>query len=698
MEKERMTELVTAAKQGNEDALNRLLTEFYPQLYYFALKQVQNEQSAADICQDTCVSIITHISTVKDPSAFTVWAYRTVLNKAKRYAVISAREPQFEEDEDGHTLLDSLEDESTASLPEQVTEDKEFREVLQGMISSLPDTQRTALLLYYFENMSVSDICEIQGVSEGTVKSRLNYARKAVKSKVEEYEKLHNVKLHSISALIIWLFSEDAANTAALPLVLPAAATATAATATTAATAATASSFGVQILAGVIALTLLGGVAFGSYLRISTKNASGGNDGITETGVHMLDADSDSSSKSEDTASNKPIETESKPNTDDDDPSTYKYSDGLLYAINEDGMSYSVTGIGICTDTELNIPPTHDSLPVTDVANGAFFNNKSIIQVKMNDGIKSISSQAFDGCSSLGTVELPSTLEIIGEDAFASCPIEDISIPDSVRVIEWNAFAFTRLKNVTLPKKMEVLGSNAFSGCTLLESVTVQRFCSEFGNNIFDGCTALTQIKYDSYYSDIPMVFKMQLPQDISLNCKDGIVKRAPDWKTAYKNLLQLPTYYKPDSNTGYGLIYVDSNDTPELFIHGEDAASGECIITFHDGWINALFLSRTDGTKYSERSGWIHNYNGHMGHYQISLYILSKGEFSLIGFATEDWNEDRTSVYYHIDDFAGTGECDKETYDKITAEWNGYADKWTACPSYSNAVNYDTIMNMLGR
>ncbi len=86
------------------------------------------------------------------------------------------------------------------------------------------------------------------------------------------------------------------------------------------------------------------------------------------------------------------------------------------------------------------------------------------------------------------------------------------------------------------------------------------------------------------------------------------------------------------------------------------------------------------------------------MGHYQISLYILSKGEFSLIGFATEDWNEDRTSVYYHIDDFAGTGECDKETYDKITAEWNGYADKWTVCPSYSNAVNYDTIMNMLGR
>ena len=47
-------------------------------------------------------------------------------------------------------------------------------------------------MMYYFDEMSVKQIAEIQGVSEGTVKSRLNYARKAIKKSVESYEKKNN--------------------------------------------------------------------------------------------------------------------------------------------------------------------------------------------------------------------------------------------------------------------------------------------------------------------------------------------------------------------------------------------------------------------------------------------------------------------------------------------------------------------------
>ena len=57
------------------------------------------------------------------------------------------------------------------------------------MIDELPEEQRSALLLRYFDEISVKEIAEIQGVTEGTVKSRLNYGRKAVKEAVEGYEK-----------------------------------------------------------------------------------------------------------------------------------------------------------------------------------------------------------------------------------------------------------------------------------------------------------------------------------------------------------------------------------------------------------------------------------------------------------------------------------------------------------------------------
>ena len=62
----------------------------------------------------------------------------------------------------------------------------------------------------YFDEISVKEIAEIQGVAEGTVKSRLNYGRKSIKKSVEAYEKQHGIKLHckGVIPLLLWLFLE----------------------------------------------------------------------------------------------------------------------------------------------------------------------------------------------------------------------------------------------------------------------------------------------------------------------------------------------------------------------------------------------------------------------------------------------------------------------------------------------------------
>ena len=63
MEKEKISALVAEAQKGNQKALNDLIENCYNDIYYFALKTVKNEDTAADVTQDACINIIEHILT-----------------------------------------------------------------------------------------------------------------------------------------------------------------------------------------------------------------------------------------------------------------------------------------------------------------------------------------------------------------------------------------------------------------------------------------------------------------------------------------------------------------------------------------------------------------------------------------------------------------------------------------------------------
>ena len=95
-------------------------------------------------------------------------------------------------------------------------------------------------------------------------------------------------------------------------------------------------------------------------------------------------------------------------------------SQGLKYELNGDD-TYTVVGIGSCTDKELVIPKTHYNLPVTGIADGAFSYLNSLSSVVIHDGITTISYDAFSGCSSLTNVTIPSTVTLIDEYAFYDC-------------------------------------------------------------------------------------------------------------------------------------------------------------------------------------------------------------------------------------------------------------------------------------
>ncbi len=197
MEKQRMIELVTKAQSGDQNALNDLFNESYNDVYYFALKTVKDEELACDITQETFMEIIKSLHTLKEPAAFFGWTRQVAFSKATRY-FNKKKDVLVEEDEEGFTLFDNLTEEKTEFIPDEALEQDEFKKIILFILDTLSEEQRSAIMMYYFDELSIREIADIQGVSEGTVKSRLNYGRKAVKTSVEVYEKNHNIKLHAI--------------------------------------------------------------------------------------------------------------------------------------------------------------------------------------------------------------------------------------------------------------------------------------------------------------------------------------------------------------------------------------------------------------------------------------------------------------------------------------------------------------------
>lgn len=280
MEKEQLLSIVRGVQQGNEEAATALYNACYQELYYYIFKTVNEESLVEDLLQETFMEIFQTIGNLQAPEAYVNWSRQIAYHKCTAYFK-KRHELLADEDEDGHSIFDNIEEDRAEFIPDEALDKEDFKQTIHGIINDLPEEQRSAILLRYFEEVSVKEIAEIQGVSEGTVKSRLNYGRKAIKDGVESYEKKTGVKLHCVGIvpLLLWLFRATKASAAVSASVAGSAAAATVAastsaaagastaaatsTATAAATAAKTAGFlaGKKLVAGIVAAALVAGGA-----------------------------------------------------------------------------------------------------------------------------------------------------------------------------------------------------------------------------------------------------------------------------------------------------------------------------------------------------------------------------------------------------------------------------------------------------
>ena len=184
-------EIVQRAKTGDSHALEEIYNGTRQMVYFTALEIVRNEDDAEDVVQDTYIKVFQNIARLQDERAFISWLKTIVVNISKNS--LKKRKPTlFQSREEEDAALGTIEEVGEDFLPQEYVDQEEKREIIRSMIENLPDTQRTAVMLYYFDELPLSEVSRVMETTEGTTKSRLNYARKQIRVKVDEQERQGN--------------------------------------------------------------------------------------------------------------------------------------------------------------------------------------------------------------------------------------------------------------------------------------------------------------------------------------------------------------------------------------------------------------------------------------------------------------------------------------------------------------------------
>lgn len=168
--------LIIRCKEKDKEALGLLWKRWQPRVLKWAFNFLQDKNQAYEVAQESWISIFKSIDKLKDPTFFRFWAYKIVQRRSADFIRIQQKER--------NVFKESVRDKSNVVEPESLEEDK--TEQMLKAIKQLPALHQEILRLFYLEKYSVKLIAKFLELPDGTVKSRLFYARKELKNKLKE--------------------------------------------------------------------------------------------------------------------------------------------------------------------------------------------------------------------------------------------------------------------------------------------------------------------------------------------------------------------------------------------------------------------------------------------------------------------------------------------------------------------------------
>ena len=185
----RERQLVRRLRARDEAAFRELVSEHRDRIYNLTLRMLGNKAEAEDVAQEVFITVFKTIDSFREEAKFSTWLYRVAVNHCKNRIKYLARRHDRSKDEldENAGAVAEAGPPGPMRRPDRAVEGAQMEVVLQEAIASLDEDHRVVVVLREIEDLSIEEICEITGLPDGTVKSRLHRARLALRKKITRH-------------------------------------------------------------------------------------------------------------------------------------------------------------------------------------------------------------------------------------------------------------------------------------------------------------------------------------------------------------------------------------------------------------------------------------------------------------------------------------------------------------------------------
>ncbi len=181
-------QLMLRLKNGDQEAFREIVERNKMSVLNLCLRFTGNKNDADDLAQEVFIRVYQAASTYEIKAAFTTWLYRVTVNLCLNYQRRKKILPFFSlnhsRDSNSHPE-DRIPELSTQEQPDTELEKKELQFLVQKAIQSLPENQKTVVILHRYHNLSYQEIADILNTTVSAVESRLHRAKENLKKKLK---------------------------------------------------------------------------------------------------------------------------------------------------------------------------------------------------------------------------------------------------------------------------------------------------------------------------------------------------------------------------------------------------------------------------------------------------------------------------------------------------------------------------------
>lgn len=578
-----LTECVVDAQNGVDGSFDALYTMSYPYAYSAASHLLKIQEDIEDALQNSFYYVSKNISGLREPAAYLKWLNTIVINECKKILLEHGKHSKIFFAEKNRLMMN----EDSQIIDNNLIEKSDLIETINKMIDEMNPKKSEVLKLYYFENLSYSEISEKLDVPVGTVMSRLHHAKRELEKKIKELQKdgtilwsfpilplvaallSYNVKADIPTAVISksigTIETATAASATASSSISAAGTTATVASVGASSAGTVATTVGTSVAVKAVAVAVAATVAVGG--GIAAKNVVNNSAPIsTTTTAEYENVEETSNAFIQSTGHEEPSNTISESYISSTKPEAIKKNNSTASSVqNSSSDSYNnsepVTTSNSQTKKE---DRTRRSSTTTSTKQTTSSTNKTTQSTSRNneqaETTKSTTSTTATTKIETTTTTTKTETTTTKKEATTTDPTAGFSasggvingysgsegavtIPSTVNgekvtAIGVGAFEGSNITSVSIPSGVTKIGQMSFSDCSNLSSVSLPSTLTSIGDCAFDGCSSLKTITIPNSVTNIG---------DDAFDGCDNIKIRCSEGSAAYE--------YAIDNSLDYELI-----------------------------------------------------------------------------------------------------------------------------------------------